>query len=199
MSRMHRNFILTLSCFMLSGFSALYAQRDQRPEIKAAPDRKPGEGLGPYDRLVIRGVIVIDGTGGVPFGPVDVVIEHDRIAEVDTVGAHLVPIDPKRRPAKGTYEIDATGMYLMPGFVDTHTHYGDPNKAPEAEYTNKLWLAHGVTTVRGVPGGPLDWTLRERDRYNKDEIVAPHIFVYQPAFTGDGWKPQPVLTPELGR
>ena len=170
-----------------------------RPELKAAPDRKPGEGGGPYDRLVIRGVTVIDGTGGTPFGPVDVVVEHDRITAVDTVGAPHTAINERRRPAKGTQEIDGTGMFLMPGFVDTHVHYGDPEKAPEAEYTDKLWLAHGVTTVRGVPAGGLDWSLRERERSNKDEIVAPHIYVYQPSFTGDGWKPQPIRTPELAR
>ena len=84
-------------------------------------------------------------------------------------------------------------------FVDTHVHYGDAKKAPDAEYVNKLWLASGVTTVRGVPAGPLDWALRERERSAKNEITAPHIYVYQPTFTGDGWKPQAVLTPELGR
>lgn len=178
---------------------ALHAQKSAKPELIAAPDRKPGEGVGPFDRMVIRGVTVIDGTGGVPIGPVDVVVEHDRITDVQIVGAAKVPIDPKHRPAKGTYEIDGTGMYLMPGFVDTHIHYGDATKAPEAEYVNKLWLAHGVTTVRGVPAGPLDWSLHERERSSKDETVAPHIYVYQPAFTGDGWKQQPVLTPELAR
>ena len=175
------------------------AQKAAKPEIVAAPDRKAGEGSGPYDRMVIRGVTVIDGTGGVPFGPVDVVIEHDRIADVEIVGAPKVAIDEKKRPAKGIYEIDGKGMYLLPGFVDTHVHYGDAQKAPEAEYVNKLWLAHGVTTVRGVPAGPLDWSLKERERSNKDEIVAPHIFVYQPAFSGNGWKPEKVLTPELAR
>jgi imidazolonepropionase-like amidohydrolase len=167
--------------------------------IAPAPDRTPKDGGGPYDRLVIRGITVIDGTGAAPAGPMDVVVEQDRIVDVVSVGAPHVPIKEKGRPAKGTREIDGTGMYLMPGFVDTHVHYGDAKKAPEAEYVNKLWLASGVTTVRGVPAGPLDWALRERERSAKNEIAAPHIYVYQPTFTGDGWKPQAILTPELGR
>jgi Amidohydrolase family len=167
--------------------------------INPAPNRSPSDGGGPYDRLVIRGITVIDGTGAAPEGPMDVVVEHNRIVDVVSVGAPHVPIREKRRPAKGTREIDGTGMYLMPGFVDTHVHYGDAMKAPDAEYVNKLWLASGVTTVRGVPAGPLDWALHERERSAKNEITAPHIFVYQPAFTGDGWKPQAVETPELGR
>ena len=167
--------------------------------IKAAPDRSPEDGGGPYERLVIRGITVIDGTGAAPQGPMDVVVEGGKIADVVSVGVPHVPIKEKGRPAKGTREIDGTGMYLMPGFVDTHVHYGDTKKAPEAEYCNKLWLASGVTTVRGVPAGPLDWALHERERSEKDEITAPHIYVYQPAFTGDGWKPHAVLTPELGR
>jgi imidazolonepropionase-like amidohydrolase len=165
----------------------------------AAPDRKPGEGLGPFKRLVIRGVTVIDGTGAAPQGPMDVVVEGGKITDVVDVGVPHQPIEPQKRPAKGDYEIDGKGMYLLPGFVDTHVHYGDARKAPQAEYANKLWLAHGVTTVRGVPAGPLDWSLKERERSAKNEIVAPHIFVYQPAFTGDGWQESPELTPELGR
>jgi Amidohydrolase family len=177
--------------------SAQQAQAQRGPN--PAPDRSPKDGGGPYDRLVIRGITVIDGTGAAPIGPMDVVVEHNRIADVVSVGTPHVPIKEKGRPAKGTREIDGTGMYLLPGFVDTHVHYGEQTKAPDAEYCNKLWLASGVTTVRGVPAGPLDWALHERERSEKDEITAPHIYVYQPTFTGDGWKSQPVLTPELGR
>jgi hypothetical protein len=180
---------------ILTGGGQILAQGGITP----APDRTAKDGGGPYDRLVIRGITVIDGTGAAPVGPMDVVVEHNRIVDVVSVGAPHVPIQEKRRPAKGTREIDGTGMYLMPGFVDTHIHYGDAMKAPDAEYVNKLWLASGVTTVRGVPAGPLDWALHERERSAKDETAAPHIFVYQPAFTGDGWKPQAVETPELGR
>jgi hypothetical protein len=187
---------VALAATLATGTTQMYAQKSG---MIAAPDRKAGEGMGPFDRMVIRGVTVIDGTGAAPQGPMDVVVEHNKIVDVVNVGAPHVPIDPKRRPAKSEHEIDGTGMYLMPGFVDTHVHYGDPEKAPSAEYVNKLWLAHGVTTVRGVPAGGLDWALHERERSAKDETVAPRIFVYQPAFTGDGWKPNPVLTPELGR
>ncbi len=186
---------VSLFALLLTVVAPLFAQSGITP----APNRTPKDGGGPYDRLVIRGITVIDGTGAAPEGPVDVVVEHDRIVDVISVGVPHVPIKEKGRPAKGTREIDGTGMYLMPGFVDTHIHYGDAKKAPDAEYVNKLWLASGVTTVRGVPAGPLDWALHERERSAKNEITAPHIYVYQPTFTGDGWKSQPVLTPELGR
>ena len=42
-------------------------------------------------------------------------------------------------------------MYVLPGFVSLHEHAGGAPKNPDAEYPYKLWLAHGVTTVRGVP------------------------------------------------
>jgi imidazolonepropionase-like amidohydrolase len=189
-----------VTCFSTCLFTVQSrAQKDARPVIISAPNRKPGEGAGPYARLIIRGVTVIDGTGAAPMGPMDVVVEHNKIVDVVNVGAPHVPIDAKRRPAKGDHEIDGTGMYLMPGFVDNHIHYGSPTKAPEAEYCNKLWLAHGVTTVRGVPAGPLDWALKERERSAKNEIVAPRLYVYQSEFSGDGWKPQLPVTPEMAR
>jgi len=47
-----------------------------------APARKPGEGEGPFKKLVIRGVTLIDGTGGPPLSPMDIVIEGNRITAV---------------------------------------------------------------------------------------------------------------------
>ena len=151
--------------------------------VTPAPDRAEGEG--PFDRLVIRGAIVIDGTGAPPRGPVDIVIEGNRIARIAGVGYPGLPIDASRRPAPGTHEIDAHGMYVLPGFVDLHLHTGGLPKTPQAEYVYKLWMAHGVTSGRGIEYGPVDFSLSERERANSNEITAPRMFVYQRP--GQGW------------
>lgn len=164
--------------------------------VDPAPDRKAGEGEGPYDRLVIRGVNVIDGTGAPARGPMDIVIERNRIVEVRSVGTPGVPIRPDTRPAKAAHEIDAEGMFVLPGFVDLHGHIGRAVTGAPAEFVYKLWLAHGVTTVR-EPGSSngADWTLRERARSAANQIAAPRIFVY---FFPSVWD-KPVETPAAAR
>jgi hypothetical protein len=139
--------------------------------MEPTPTRRQGEGDGPYDRLIIRGVTVIDGTGAPPRGPMDIVIAGDRIQEVTSVGYPMVPINERSRPAKGVKEIDGTGMYVMPGFIDLHVHCGG-GQASDPDYVYKLWLAHGVTTVRGVPCGSMDWDLQQRELSAKNQIVA---------------------------
>ncbi len=163
-----------------------------------APDRGD-QGEGPFERLIIRGAIVIDGAGAPPQGPMDLVVEGNRIAEVRGVGTPGSPIDDERRPQDATREIDAEGMYVMPGFVDLHTHIGGVPKAPEAEYTYKLWMGHGVTTVRDAGAGARDWVLSERDRSARNEIVAPRIVAYGRPGTGDGWDGGSIRTPEAAR
>ncbi|MEW5685916.1 MAG: amidohydrolase family protein [Pseudomonadota bacterium] len=156
-----------------------------RPTMKPAPARRSGEGFGPYRKLVIRGVTLIDGTGAPPRGPVDIVIEGDKITDVLQAGWPGMPLKGERAPRDADHEIDATGMYALPGFVDMHTHGGDPKKSPELEYAYKLWLAHGVTTVRGVSLAPHDIAVAEKGRSARGEIVAPRIFNYQTL--GSGW------------
>ncbi|WP_108424789.1 amidohydrolase family protein [Flagellimonas amoyensis] len=171
-------------------------------QMMGGPDRKPGEGEGPFDRLIIRGVTLIDGTGGPPRGPVDIVVEKNKIVDVVGVGAPHVPIDESKRPKLGTgntKEIDASGKYLMPGIVDLHVHTGGVPKAPEAEYVYKLWLANGVTTVRGVPFGDLEWSLKERERSAKNEIVAPRMVSFHRIGNGKEWQGRKILTPEVAR
>ena len=166
-------------------------------EVAPAPDRKGGEGEGPYPRLIIRGATIVDGTGSPPRGPIDLVIEQNRIVEVRGVGTPRVPIAEEGRPLNATREIDGSRMYVLPGFVDLHAHISWPSHQVPAEYVYKLWLAHGVTSVReaGSANGA-DWTLRERDRSAKNEIVAPRIFPY--VFTG-AWDGGPLTSPEQAR
>jgi imidazolonepropionase-like amidohydrolase len=160
----------------------------QEKQQLQAPDRRPDEGEGPFKRLIIRGATVIDGSGAPPIGPMDVVVEGNRIVEVRNVGYPHVAIDPERRPKDATREIDGSKMYVLPGFVDMHGHSGGTEQGTTAEYVFKLWLAHGITTVRDPgSGNGLEWTLHERDRSARNEIVAPRIVPY--AFTGSiMWK-----------
>lgn len=135
---------------------------------------------------MIRGATVIDGTGGPPFGPVDIVIADDRIEELRVAGTPGLPLKPDRLPRDAEREIDATGMFVLPGFVDMHAHGGDPTKSPNLEYAYKLWLAHGVTTVRGVPLSSHAVAVSEKARSARGEITAPRIFNYQTIGAGRG-------------
>jgi imidazolonepropionase-like amidohydrolase len=186
---------LLLTTALLAG--AAVPVRAQSSDAKPAPARADGDG--PFDKLIVRGATLIDGTGGPPRGPVDIVIEKNRITQVADVGYPNLPIDEKRRPKGPAREIDATGMYVMPGFIDLHVHSGGTPKAPEAEYVYKLWLAHGVTTVRGVPFGSFEWSASETKRANANEITAPRMVNYQRIGSGKGWTGGPILTPEKGR
>ncbi len=162
-----------------------------------APDRAAGEGEGPFTRLIIRGATLIDGTGAPPTGPVDIVIEGNRIVQVANVGFPGVPIDSARRPQNAAREINAHGMYVMPGLVDLHVHAGGAPKNPELSYAYKLWLGHGITTVRGVGLTGFDLAKNEQARSASNAIAAPRIVNYQSP--GSGWTRGPIRTPELAR
>jgi imidazolonepropionase-like amidohydrolase len=161
--------------------------------------RRSGEGDGPHQRLILRGATIIDGTGAPPRGPVDIVIEGDRITAINSVGFPGVPVNARSRPQNASKEIDATGMYVLPGLVDMHVHTGGPGKAPQAEYVYKLWMGNGVTTTRGVPHGDFDWSLQEKARAARNEIVAPRMFAYQRPGSGRGWGGRPIDSPQAAR
>jgi len=165
----------------------------------AAPTRNVG--IGPYPWLILRNLTVIDGTGGLPFGPADIVIEENRILLIHLVGPPTGPrLQPPDRPEPGTggHEIDLAGHYTLLGFVDADGHIGWPNHSPNAQYVYDLWLAHGITTIR-EPGcfiNGLDFVRQEADRSAANEIAAPRISPYV-AF-GEG-RHAPFTTPDEAR
>ncbi len=159
--------------------------------------RRSDEGDGPHERLILRGATIIDGTGAPPQGPVDIVVEDDVIVEIRSVGFPGVPINEGSRPQGATREIDLTGHFVMPGFIDMHVHTGGAGKAPQAEYTYKLWMGHGVTTTRGVGHGPMMWSLGEKARAARNEIVAPRMVVY--VRPGEAWDQGAIDSPQKAR
>lgn len=165
-------------------------------QIEKAPNRAEGEYA---NRTIIRGVTLINSTGAPPIGPIDIVIEKNKIAQIKQVGYPGVPIDPKSRPKlnEGDKELDCTGMYLMPGFIDMHGHIGGKQQGTPAEYVFKLWLGHGITTIRDPSAGNgLDWTLDQKRRSEKNEITAPRIKAYTAFGMGSD---KAITTPEEAR
>jgi imidazolonepropionase-like amidohydrolase len=189
-----RRILLAISVLALS--AAAFAAEVNPPY---APDRRADEGEGPFQRLIIRGATLIDGTGAPPIGPVDIVIEGNRIRQIRSVGFPKVPIKAENRPKDATKEIDASNLYVLPGFVDLHGHSGGADQGTTAEYVFKLWMAHGVTTVRepGCSNG-VDWCIHERDRSARNEIVAPRIVPYVMTLRGN-WDGGAIDSPEQAR
>ena len=106
-----------------------------------------------------------------------------------------MPIKGKRPEAgPNTIELDLSGHYVLPGFIDMHGHIGGSADNIPAEYVFKLWLAHGITTVR-EPGSfnGLDWVLDHVERSNKNTIVAPRIIPYLGFGMGSS---EPIFTPK---
>ena len=179
-------------------FTNAFAQSDA-PTMIPAPDRDADEGEGPFSRLIIRGATVIDGTGAPPRGPMDIVVENNRIVEVKSVGYPGLAIEEDDRPDGATREIDAHGKWIMPGIVDMHTHTGGATKAPRAEYSYKLWMGHGITTIRGVPSSSFEFSVAEKERSARNEIVAPRIYAYQRMGSGEEYEDRKILTPSEAR
>ena len=85
--------------------------------------------------LLVRGGTVYDGTGA-PGIQADVLVVDGTVAAIGPDAATQAPA--------GTREVDASGCWVTPGFVDMHTHYD-----AEVEVSPQLSesLRHGVTTV----------------------------------------------------
>jgi N-acyl-D-aspartate/D-glutamate deacylase len=81
--------------------------------------------------IVIRGGMIVDGTGAEPFAG-DIAVKDGRIAEIGTVASG------------GAEEIDARGHIVSPGFIDLHTHL-DAQIGWDPDLTPISW--HGVTTA----------------------------------------------------
>jgi N-acyl-D-aspartate/D-glutamate deacylase len=90
--------------------------------------------------VLIKNGRVLDGSGN-PWIYADVLLRGDRIAAVGHLG-----------DVRADEVVDATGLYVAPGFIDTHSHAGGGLATPGLSHARPL-LAQGVTTVLANPDG----------------------------------------------
>ena len=128
---------------------------------------------GPYERLVIANAMVIPGHGGPAYGPADIVIEDSTIVEINAYNGVTGRPDDAPVP-EGDRVIDASGMYVMPGLVDLHTHVR--SEPLPLQYVYDLKLAHGVTTMVNGAGRGWEEALRQQRLSASNEITAPRMY-----------------------
>ena len=143
-----------------------------------------GAGPAPERPVALVGATLIDGNGGAPLRDSVVVVTGRRITKIGPRASVPLP--------SGATLIDASGKFLLPGFVDTNVHlslYGgntperyetlvryNPRQADVVLEAAQMQLKHGVTTVRDSYGvlAPL---LQVRDAVASGAAVGPRILV----------------------
>ncbi len=100
-----------------------------------------------------------------------VVIENRRIAAIGTVDSIPVP--------KDALVVDGTDRYLMPGLAEMHAHVtGDDG----FDRLAALFVANGVTTIRGMLGRPEH--LRLREQLLDNSRFGPRLITSGPSLNG---------------
>jgi len=122
---------------------------------------------------VIVNVNVVPMNSDVVIAQQSVVVVDDKIATIGHVDTIPVPI--------GAAIIDGTDRFLIPGLAEMHAHVTSTD-AWQVERLSTLFIANGVTTIRGMLGQPSHLTLREQ--LASGEVFGPRLITSGPSLNG---------------
>lgn len=153
------------------------------------------------ERVLVHAGTLIDGVSDRPSRDQGVLIVGDRIAEVG-------PWAAVRGHAAGVRVIDLSGMTVLPGLIDAHTHVllqGDvtsadydaqllkesiPYRAIRATAAVRTALSHGFTTIRDLETeGAMFADVDVKMAIARGIIPGPRMFVSTRAFAPTGMYP----------
>lgn len=154
-------------------------------QVPGGPQRPPYK---PDRPVAIVGGLLIDATGAPPRHDMTVITKGDRIVEIG-------PMD-QVKPPPGAIVIDAAGMTVMPGLIDSNQHivlnpmYSTPDVGLSLDEFRRRWegnwsraermawvyLMQGITSFRQTPG-PADVELKIKKRIEAGEIAGSRIFL----------------------
>ncbi|MFK0297806.1 amidohydrolase family protein [Brevundimonas sp. NPDC090276] len=130
--------------------------------------------------VAYRGAVLFDGTGAPSRSGLTLITRGERI----------LAIQPDRDPLPPAAEtVDVTGLYVLPGLIDTHVHVATPPDAAAARVQMRRWLYSGVTAVRGMADDLR--SVGELARQARvGEIPSPDIY-YAALMAGEGFFKDP--------
>lgn len=128
--------------------------------------------------LLVCGCVVLFGQNAILYNTNIIDVEEGKVVPGMTVhvkdGMIVKIVKAKKKIKKG--QTDYTGTYLMPGLIDSHTHWG--NNTMKADYMRDLaesYLADGVTTVRDAGGDARNVKLYKAEQ-DSGNIVGPDVY-----------------------
>lgn len=105
-----------------------------------------------------------------------VVVRGDRIVALGPVARVEVP--------DGATRVEGRGKFLIPGLAEMHAHIPGGQASDSAvERTLFLYVAGGLTTIRGMLGHPRHLELRARAA--SGELLSPTIYAAGPSLNGN--------------
>jgi len=127
-------------------------------------------------------VLPMDGTGDHLLERQVVMIENGQVSLIGAADEFSV--------AEDVTSIDAEDYFLMPGLTEMHGHLPNPRMSDE-DVRNLLFLyvANGVTTVRGMQGDPSQFALRSA--IERGRLLGPNLYLASVSMNGTS-----VTTPE---
>ena len=125
------------------------------------------------------------------------VLNDQTVVVVDGVITEMGPADRITVGASATI-VDGTGRYLMPGLSEMHAHVppGDDPPREAVEDILFLYVANGITTIRGMLGSAYQVPLA--DELERGEVLGPNFYVGAPSLNG-GTAPTPAAAERLVR
>ena len=111
------------------------------------------------------------------------VLEAQTVLVSDGVISEVGPVD-QISVGTGSTIVDGSGRYLMPGLAEMHAHVppGDNPARSDVEDILFLYVANGITTIRGMLGSAYQVPLA--DELERGEVLGPNFYVAGPSLNG---------------
>jgi imidazolonepropionase-like amidohydrolase len=141
-------------------------------QIPGVPDRT----VTAFENVNVLPMTAVRGEAGALLAAQTVLVDDGRIVAMGPAGSVEVP--------GGALRIDGSGRFLLPGLAEIHAHV-PPGQDPPRELVEEvlfLYVANGITTIRGMLGAPYQLDLREELR--RGDVLGPRFLVGAPSVNG---------------